>query len=135
MYVGTSWVSGFSAPRLRFAPDRIVDRCQDLAPLFPDTLYETTNVDGLDRQCSGGVYPRLNGGYCRFSQTNRLSEFISDSRQVPGGDKPRHYTSSAEEQVKKNCDLGHLFSKSRLNLRQAQVSKPLPQSNSSVIDR
>jgi len=24
--------------------------------------FETTNVDGLDQPCSGGVYPRLNGG-------------------------------------------------------------------------
>ena len=56
--------------------------------------YETTNVDVLDQQCSGGVYPRLNGGDRRCPPTNRLSEFIDDNRQAPGGDKPRHYDGS-----------------------------------------
>ncbi|CAB1084354.1 hypothetical protein D1AOALGA4SA_11879 [Olavius algarvensis Delta 1 endosymbiont] len=59
-------------------------------------MYET-RVDGLERQCSGGVYPRLNGGYRRFPTTNRLSEFINDRRQALGGDKPRHYSDSPEE--------------------------------------
>jgi len=45
-----------------------------------------------------------------------------------GGDKPRHYIGSPEEPVKTDWALGYLFNKSRLNLRQAQVSKPLPQS-------
>jgi len=90
-------------------------------------LYEPTKVDGLERQCSGGVYPRLNDGYRRCPATNRLSEFISDSRQALGGDKPRHYNGSPEKQFKTNWALGHLINESRLNPRQAQVSKPLPQ--------
>jgi len=59
----------------------------------------TTKIDDLDRQSSGGVYPRPNGGYRRFPPTNRLSEFIRDCRQALGGDKPRQYIGSPEEQV------------------------------------
>jgi hypothetical protein len=81
------------------------------------------NVEGLDQQCSGGVYPRLNGGYRRCPPTNRLSEFIDDNRQAHGGDKPRHYDGGPIKQVKPTWPLGYFLSKSRLNLR--QVSKPL----------
>ncbi|CAB1085065.1 hypothetical protein D1AOALGA4SA_12560 [Olavius algarvensis Delta 1 endosymbiont] len=36
---------------------RIRGRYKYLNFLTTETLYETTNVEGLDRQCSGGVYP------------------------------------------------------------------------------
>jgi len=68
-------------------------------------LCETTNAEWLYRQGSGGVYPRLNGGYRRFPPTNRLSEFVRNSRHALGGDKPRHYMGRAEEPVKTNWAL------------------------------
>jgi len=51
-------------------------------------LNETTNADGLDQQCSGGVYPRLNGGQRRFPPTNRLSEFINKVAKLLAGINP-----------------------------------------------
>ena len=29
---------------------------------LPDTMFETINVDGFDKRCSGGVYPRQQSG-------------------------------------------------------------------------
>jgi len=37
---------------------------------------------GLTGKCSGGVYPRLNGGYRRCPATNRLSELFIDEMSL-----------------------------------------------------
>ncbi|CAB1082783.1 hypothetical protein D1AOALGA4SA_10382 [Olavius algarvensis Delta 1 endosymbiont] len=36
--------------------------CQGDEVRNPVTPYKAISVAGLDQQCSGGVYPRLNGG-------------------------------------------------------------------------
>jgi hypothetical protein len=52
-------------------------------------------VDRFDQKCSGGVYPRLNGGSRRCPQTNLTSDVIDVKWQGSGGDKHRHYNGSS----------------------------------------